>query len=76
MHDNLQVMLTVQISVLYKQIILCFFFLFFFQEAAELAKKKGRNLRPGLPPVAIFWKQQGRRRSTTSGTGPSNPYFL
>ncbi|XP_078382486.1 germinal-center associated nuclear protein-like isoform X2 [Oculina patagonica] len=35
-------------------------------EAAELAKKKGKILRPGLPPVAIFWKQQGSRRSTTS----------
>ncbi|KAJ7362197.1 Germinal-center associated nuclear protein [Desmophyllum pertusum] len=35
-------------------------------EAAELAKKKGKILRPGLPPVVIFWKQQGSRRSTTS----------
>lgn len=35
------------------------------QEAAEAAKKKGKILRPGLPPVMIFWKQ--RRRSAASG---------
>lgn len=33
-------------------------------EAAEAAKKKGKILRPGLPPVMIFWKQ--RRRSAAS----------
>ena len=38
---------------------------FFSQEAAEAAKKKGKILRPGLPPVMIFWKQ--RRRSAASG---------
>ena len=37
------------------------------QEAAEAAKKRGKILRQGLPPVEIFWKQQGKRRSTTSG---------
>ena len=37
------------------------------QEAAEAAKKRGKILRQGLPPVELFWKQQGKRRSTTSG---------
>ena len=37
------------------------------QEAAEVAKKRGKILRQGLPPVEIFWKQQGKRRSATSG---------
>ena len=37
------------------------------QEAAEAAKKRGKILRQGLPPVEIFWKQQGKQRSTTSG---------
>ena len=37
------------------------------QEAAEAAKKRGKILRKGLPPVEIFWKQQGKWRSTTSG---------
>ena len=37
------------------------------KEAAEVAKKRGKILRQGLAPVEIFWKQQGKRRSTTSG---------
>ncbi|XP_074607100.1 germinal-center associated nuclear protein-like isoform X2 [Acropora palmata] len=35
-------------------------------EAAETAKKRGKILRPGTPPVEIFWKQQGRRKSGSS----------
>ena len=48
-----------------------FVFLWFltFWEAVELAKKKGRILSPGFPSVVIFRKQQGSRRTTTSGTG-------
>lgn len=35
-------------------------------EEANNAKKKGKILRQGLPPVEIFWKQQGRRKSGSS----------
>ena len=38
-----------------------------YQEGARLAKKEGKILKSGLQPVKIFWKQQGRKR-TTSGT--------
>ena len=40
---------------------------FILQEAAEKAKKKGKILKSGQPPVAIFWKMQGSRKSFSEG---------
>lgn len=38
----------------------------YFQEAAKLAKLKGKVLQKGMKPVNVFWKQERKRTSSSS----------